>query len=56
MGSKGTNIELPTFNVLACVLAGNNNDELGNLTTDHPFVELGHDLGDVCFDLVIRCD
>ena len=39
--------------MLAGFLAGNNNNELGDLAAVHPLFELGHDFLDVGFDLVI---
>ena len=50
---KGAYVELPALDVLAGVFVGNDDDELGYLAADHPFVELGHDLLDVGFDLVV---
>jgi hypothetical protein len=57
-GKKGgaTYVELPPLNALACVLVGDDNDELGDLTTDHPLVQLRHDLLYVRLDLIIRRD
>lgn len=39
--------------MLARVLVGDDDDELGDLATDHPAVELRHDLLDVGLDLVV---
>ena len=47
-------IELPSFNVLASLLACNYNYKLGDLATYHPFIKLRHYLLDVAFDLVVR--
>lgn len=52
----GTYIELPTLDVLAGVLVGNDNDKLGDLAADHPLVKLGHDLLDVGLYLVVGRD
>lgn len=42
--------------MLACVFICNDDDKLGDLAADHPFVELGHDLFDVGFYLIIGRD
>ena len=42
--------------MLARVLVGNDNDQLGDLAAHHPLVQLGHDLLDVCADLVVGRD
>lgn len=42
--------------MLARVFVCDDDDELGDLAADHPFVELGHDLFDVGFYLVIGRD
>lgn len=49
-------IKLPSFHVLTRFLAGDHDDEFGDFTPDHPFVELRHDFFDICFDLVIGRD
>lgn len=51
-----THIELPSLNVLAGVLVGDDDDELGDFAANHPFVELAHDFLDVGFDLVVGRD
>lgn len=51
-----TDVKLPPLDVLARVLVGNDNDQLGDLAAHHPLVQLGHDLLDVCADLVIGRD
>lgn len=48
-----TDIELPPLHVLAGIFIGNDNDELGDFSIFHPFVQLAHDLFDVCLDLVV---
>jgi hypothetical protein len=48
-----THVKLPPLDVLACVLVGNDDDELGDLAANHPLVELGHDLLDVGLDLIV---
>lgn len=53
---KKTYIKLPALNVLACVFACDHHDELRYLAANHPFVQLGHDLLDIGFDLAIRGD
>ena len=40
--------------MLAGLLAGNDNNELGDLAAVHPLFELRHDFLDVGLDLVIR--
>ena len=52
--AKDLHIKLPALHVLPRLLVGNHDHELRNLSTGHPFVELRHDLLDVCLDLVIR--
>lgn len=49
-------IELPSLDVLARVLVGDDNDELRDFAANHPFVELAHNFLDVGFDLVIGRD
>lgn len=56
MGRGSTDIELPSFNVLAGFLACDNHHEFGNLPPCHPLIELGHDPFYVGFDLVVRRD
>ena len=51
-----TYVKLPALYVLASVLVGDDDDELGDLAADHPLVQLGHDLLDVGLDLVVRGD
>lgn len=53
---KKAYVKLPALDVLACVLVGDDDDELGDLAADHPFVELGHDFLDVGLDLVVGRD
>lgn len=53
---RSTDVELPPLDVLARVLVGNDDDQLGDLAAHHPLVQLGHDLLDVCADLVIGGD
>jgi hypothetical protein len=53
---RETHIKLPALDVLASVLVGNDDDELGDFAADHPLVELGHDLLDVGSYLVIGRD
>lgn len=48
-----TYVELPALHMFSCVLACYDYDELRDLPSDHPFVELGHDLLYVRFDLVV---
>ena len=52
----GPYVKLPPFNVLARVLVGDDNDQLGDLAADHPLVELRHDLLDVGAHLVVGRD
>ena len=49
-------IELPPFEMFASLLARDDNYQFRDLAARHPFVELGHDLLDVCFDLIIGSD
>ena len=49
-------IKLPPLDNLACILVGDDDDELGDLAADHPLVELAHDLFYVCLDLVVGGD
>jgi hypothetical protein len=49
-----TYVELPSLNMLAGIFTCNNDDELGDLSADHPFVELGHDFLDISLDLIVR--
>lgn len=42
--------------MLACVFVRDDNDKLGDLATNHPLVQLGHDLLDVGLDLVVGRD
>ena len=46
-------VELPALEVLAGVLAGYHYYELRDFASDHPLVELGHNLFDICFDLIV---
>jgi len=39
--------------MLPSIFTSNNNNELRDLATNHPFIELTHDFLDVGFDLVI---
>lgn len=54
--SRDTYIELPSFNVLASLLACDDYHQLGDLATNHPSIKLGHDLLDVGFDLIVGRD
>lgn len=57
LGESGrTHIKLPSLDVLARVLVGYDNHQLGNLAAHHPLVELRHDLLDVRLDLVVGGD
>jgi len=51
-----TYIKLPPLDMLACLFAGDDNDELGYLASVHPLFELRHDLLDVGLDLVVGRD
>lgn len=42
--------------MLSSLSARNHDHELGDLAARHPFVELGHNLVDVGFNLIIRGD
>ena len=42
--------------MLTGLLTGDNDDKFRDFTARHPFVELGHDLLDIGFDLIIRGD
>ena len=53
LGGGGTYVKLPPLNMLASLLARDNNDQLGNLGLLHPSTELVHDLLDVGFNLVV---
>jgi len=50
---KTTCIELPALDVLACLFAGDDNDQLRDLAAVHPLFELRHDLFYVRLDLVV---
>ena len=52
-GAQELDVELPALDVFAGFFAGDDDDELRDFAADHPFVELGHDLFDVGFDLVV---
>ena len=49
-------VELPSLNVFASLLAGDYDYQFRDLAACHPFVELRHDLLDVCFDLIVGSD
>lgn len=49
-------IELPSLDMVASLLVRDHHNEFGDLPTNHPFVELGHDLLNISFDLVIGCN
>ena len=49
-------IELPSLDMFTSLLAGDYDYQFRYLAACHPFVELGHDLLDVCFDLIIGSD
>lgn len=55
-GGKETHVELPSFNVLARLFAGDDDDQLADFAADHPFVELREDSLEVGFHLVVGCD
>ena len=42
--------------MLACLFARDYNHQFRDLAASHPFVELGHDLLNVCFDLIVGSD
>lgn len=42
--------------MFASLLAGDYNYQFRDLAACHPFVELGHDLFDICFDLIVGSD
>lgn len=48
-----TYVELPALDMLASLLARNDNDKLGDLAPIHPLLQLTHDLLDIRLDLVI---
>ncbi len=52
-GKRGMHVKLPPLYDVSRVFAGYDDDELGDLAADHPFVKLGHDFLDVGFDLVV---
>lgn len=54
IGDFKTYVKLPSFDMFASFFTGDNNNKLRDLATSHPLVELGHDLLDVGFDLVVR--
>ena len=49
-------VELPSLNVFAGLLAGDYDYQFRDLAARHPFVELRHDFLDVCFDLIVGSD
>ena len=49
-------IELPSLEMFASLLARDYNYQFRDLAARHPSVELGHDPLDVCFDLIIGSD
>lgn len=51
--AEPTYIKLPSLHVLAGFLVGDDDDELGYLSTRHPLVQLRHDLLDIRLHLVI---
>lgn len=51
--AESTYVKLPSFHVLASFPVGDDDDELGDLPTRHPLIQLRHDLLDICFHLVI---
>ncbi len=51
-----TYIKLPPLHMLARLLARDDDNQLRDLATEHPFVELRHDLLNVCFHLVVGRD
>lgn len=50
------NIKLPSLNMLPTFSTGDHNNEFRYFATNHPLVELRHDLVDIGFDLVVRSD
>lgn len=56
MEEESAYVELPALDVLPCVFICNDDDELGDLSANHPLVELRHDLLDVSLYLVIGRD
>jgi hypothetical protein len=48
-----TCIKLPALDVLACLFAGDDNDQLRDFAAVHPLFKLRHDLFDVRLDLVV---
>jgi hypothetical protein len=46
-------VELPSFDMFASFLACDDDHQFGYFAIDHPSVQLGHDLFDVGFDLII---
>lgn len=42
--------------MVASLFVCNDDDEFGDFTARHPFIELGHDLFDVRFDLIVARD
>jgi hypothetical protein len=52
----GTHVKLPPLDALACVLVGDDDDELGDLAANHPLIELGHNLLDIGLDLIVGRD
>lgn len=56
MEEESAYIELPALDVFPCVFIRNDDDELGDLSANHPLVELRHDLLDVSLYLVIGRD
>lgn len=56
IAKRANYVKLPSLDIFARLFVGNDDDEFGYFATCHPFVELGHDLFDVGFDLIIDCD
>ena len=54
VGLEGTYIELPSLDVLPGIFTCDDYNQLRDLASDHPFVQLRHDFLDIGFDLVVR--
>ena len=53
LGRQPAYIKLPSLNMFSRLSACDHHHQLRNLSTHHPLVQLGHDLLDVGFDLIV---
>lgn len=49
----GAYVKLPSLHMLPGFLARDNHDKLGDLSTNHPLIQLRHNLLNVGFHLVV---